>query len=226
LISDGRGQVKIGKFSGDPCRRLAQLQTGSSCHLTLLDHKFYPNALKVEKSLHRKYRRLHVRGEWFQESPEITLPEPAVPGVNRCASHRTGVVCALCDPRNRKPRLPEVARVAVVPVVPMVAAKGDSEPKQKIDWSRVSTPGDVLKAIQQRKDEAATTSPAAAKPLSPPISAAEKNLIKVLWLVFVVLCVVGIYELWGHGQYFLVVIAILMVAGNFLESKRHSKGGK
>ncbi len=31
----------------------------------------------------------------------------------------------------------------------------DSEPKQKIDWSRVSKPGDVLKAIQQRKDEAA-----------------------------------------------------------------------
>ena len=31
----------------------------------------------------------------------------------------------------------------------------DNEPKQKIDWSRVSKPGDVLKAIQQRKDEAA-----------------------------------------------------------------------
>src|SRR5271156_5179547 len=34
-------------------------------------------------------------------------------------------------------------------------AKAESEPKQKIDWSRVSKPGDVLKAIQQRKDEAA-----------------------------------------------------------------------
>jgi hypothetical protein len=31
------------------------------------------------------------------------------------------------------------------------AAKADSEPKQKIDWSRVSKPGDVLKAIQQRR---------------------------------------------------------------------------
>jgi translation initiation factor IF-2 len=35
------------------------------------------------------------------------------------------------------------------------AKAADSEPKQKIDWSRVSKPGDVLKAIQQRKDEAA-----------------------------------------------------------------------
>src|SRR5450432_3202038 len=34
-------------------------------------------------------------------------------------------------------------------------AKTESEPKQKIDWSRVSKPGDVLKAIQQRNDEAA-----------------------------------------------------------------------
>src|ERR1700761_5105939 len=30
-----------------------------------------------------------------------------------------------------------------------------AEPRQKIDWSRVSKPGDVLKAIQQRRQEAA-----------------------------------------------------------------------
>jgi translation initiation factor IF-2 len=57
------------------------------------------------------------------------------------------------------------------------AAKVDSEPKQKIDWSRVSKPGDVLKAIQQRKDEAAAIAqrppvpppaqPQAAKPSAP-----------------------------------------------------------
>ncbi len=40
-----------------------------------------------------------------------------------------------------------------------------SEPKQKIDWSRVSKPGDVLKAIQQRKDEAAAI---AQRPPLPP----------------------------------------------------------
>src|SRR5277367_1123997 len=42
----------------------------------------------------------------------------------------------------------------------------DSEPKQKIDWSRVSKPGDVLKAIQQRKDEAAAI--AQRPPVPPP----------------------------------------------------------
>ena len=58
------------------------------------------------------------------------------------------------------------------------AAKVESEPKQKIDWSRVSKPGDVLKAIQQRKDEAAAVAqrppvsqpvpPQAARPSVPP----------------------------------------------------------
>ena len=33
-------------------------------------------------------------------------------------------------------------------------ARSESEPKPKIDWSRVSKPGDVLKAIQRRKEEA------------------------------------------------------------------------
>src|ERR1700760_2803314 len=44
----------------------------------------------------------------------------------------------------------------------------ESEPKQKIDWSRVSKPGDVLKAIQQRKDEAAAA--AQRPPQRPPVT--------------------------------------------------------
>src|SRR5271168_3880768 len=52
------------------------------------------------------------------------------------------------------------------------AAKIESEPKQKIDWSRVSKPGDVLKAIQQRKDEAAAVAqrPPLASPVQPQVS--------------------------------------------------------
>ncbi len=65
------------------------------------------------------------------------------------------------------------------------AARVDNEPKQKIDWSRVSKPGDVLKAIQQRKDEAAANAqrpavsapavPQAARPVvsAPPASSAS-----------------------------------------------------
>src|SRR5665213_2724231 len=63
------------------------------------------------------------------------------------------------------------------------SAKADSEPKPKIDLSRVSKPGDVLRAIQQRKDEAAALSqrpaapalvpaqPQAARPSAPVVAA-------------------------------------------------------
>ena len=42
------------------------------------------------------------------------------------------------------------------------AAKAESGTAPKIDWSRVSKPGDVLKAIQQRKEEAERPAPRAA----------------------------------------------------------------
>src|ERR1700759_5092743 len=50
-------------------------------------------------------------------------------------------------------------------------AKADSEPKQKIDWSRVSKPGDVLKAIQQRKDKAAALAQRPSVSVPPPAAA-------------------------------------------------------
>jgi len=58
-------------------------------------------------------------------------------------------------------------------------SRAESEAKPKIDWSRVSKPGDVLKAIQQRKEEEAlaasrpTPPPAVAKPapVAPPVIA-------------------------------------------------------
>lgn len=50
------------------------------------------------------------------------------------------------------------------------SAKQAEEAKPKIDWSRVSKPGDVLKAIQERKEQAsAATAPA---PQTPPAVAA------------------------------------------------------
>src|SRR3954452_22670490 len=72
---------------------------------------------------------------------------------------------------------------------PAYAPKAESEPKPKIDWSRVSKPGDVLKAIQSRNDEVAAarehrapapapspvasapavTPQAPAKPVTPPV---------------------------------------------------------
>ena len=54
-------------------------------------------------------------------------------------------------------------------------ARSDSEPKPKIDWSRVSKPGDVLKAIQRRKEEAEAESPAALSPGSAPAASRRSS---------------------------------------------------
>jgi len=51
------------------------------------------------------------------------------------------------------------------------ASRAEAPAKPKIDWSRVSKPGDVLKAIQQKRDEAAAPPPRpAAPPVAPPRS--------------------------------------------------------
>src|SRR5580700_8361302 len=34
-------------------------------------------------------------------------------------------------------------------------ARAEAEPRPKIDWSQVSKPGDVMKAIQQKRDQEA-----------------------------------------------------------------------
>src|SRR5271170_1755326 len=54
-----------------------------------------------------------------------------------------------------------------------------ASPKPKIDWSRVSKPGDVLKAIQQKKEEAAAPPPrpAAAAPVATAPPAATQTVI-------------------------------------------------
>ncbi|HYK36766.1 translation initiation factor IF-2 [Alloacidobacterium sp.] len=61
-------------------------------------------------------------------------------------------------------------------------ARAEAEPKPKIDWSRVSKPGDVLKAIQERKEQEALAAsrpapqPSAVKPaVAPAAPAAPKQ---------------------------------------------------
>src|ERR1700691_5996143 len=48
------------------------------------------------------------------------------------------------------------------------SSRGEDEIKTKIDLSHITRPGDVLKAITQRK-EAATAPPAAPRPIAPPV---------------------------------------------------------
>ena len=57
--------------------------------------------------------------------------------------------------------------------------RAEAEAKPKIDWSRVSKPGDVLKAIQQRKEEEALAAsrPAAPQPVPVKPAAAAASIV-------------------------------------------------
>jgi hypothetical protein len=62
-------------------RRMADLQTANPLPLHLEGmaiHLSVAGAQRHEVALHRKYRRYHVRGEWYH------LPAPVLTGTHRC----------------------------------------------------------------------------------------------------------------------------------------------
>jgi len=62
------GFVKIGR-SADPERRLAQLATGSPHDLVILGK--ISGGSSVEAELHRRFKDIHERREWFKVSTEL-----------------------------------------------------------------------------------------------------------------------------------------------------------
>lgn len=61
-------RIKVGFTEGSPTKRLAALQTGSDAQLRLLG--VVPSAADkgtTELQLHRRLRRFHYRGEWFNK---------------------------------------------------------------------------------------------------------------------------------------------------------------
>lgn len=71
FIRDGLGHIKIG-MSNDVQSRLAELQTANPMDLEYyrgLKFKNISDARKAEKELHKMFRDVRLRGEWFLEKP-------------------------------------------------------------------------------------------------------------------------------------------------------------
>jgi hypothetical protein len=67
------GPIKIGKANNIQ-QRLATFQTAHVDTLQLLgqiDCKSEADAFIVEKTLHRKFKKYHIRGEWFEDTPQV-----------------------------------------------------------------------------------------------------------------------------------------------------------
>jgi len=62
------GKVKIGK-SSNPTSRLKTLQIGSSSELQI--KKTIPGGIYLEQIIHKYFRHLRVKGEWFKPDYEM-----------------------------------------------------------------------------------------------------------------------------------------------------------
>ena len=68
FIGSRAGPIKIG-MAADPGRRLSGLQTSSPVDLHLL--AVTVGGVAAEKAYHSRFRKHHIRGEWFLPAPEI-----------------------------------------------------------------------------------------------------------------------------------------------------------
>lgn len=68
ILNEQNNHVKIG-FSNNPDKRLSTLQTACSHDLKLL-LSFYGDR-EVEKYLHNKFKKYHVKNEWFDYNDQI-----------------------------------------------------------------------------------------------------------------------------------------------------------
>jgi hypothetical protein len=62
-------RLKIGHTKGNVYARLAALQTGSASPLRLMAKQ--PGTIDTERSLHTRFAKQRVQGEWFEVSGEI-----------------------------------------------------------------------------------------------------------------------------------------------------------
>jgi Meiotically Up-regulated Gene 113 (MUG113) protein len=63
------GFIKIGYTTAHPHDRLSEMQVGNPHELELVGvHK---GTKQIEARLHKRFRHLHVRGEWFREEPDL-----------------------------------------------------------------------------------------------------------------------------------------------------------
>jgi len=72
----GSNAIKIG-HSGEPLKRLAQCQTGSPHKLIMIG--VIDGGPKEERQLHRRFKKFHLRGEWFRGDNRLLEQIRAMP---------------------------------------------------------------------------------------------------------------------------------------------------
>lgn len=66
IIHGGTGLCKIGMTTGDPYKRIAELQTGSPVELKIIAILATDKPQELEQALHKDFTHRRKQGEWFQ----------------------------------------------------------------------------------------------------------------------------------------------------------------
>lgn len=106
------GPIKIGTTRGTVQRRVAGLQC--SCAETLILRGLVRGGRQVEKDLHDRFSREHVRGEWFRPSEDLVRFIAALPPLSPPAE---GGVAAECHAEAHPPAPPAPRSAETVPSV-------------------------------------------------------------------------------------------------------------
>ena len=72
IRAEDTGFVKIGRTAKEPIERLRDLQVGSPNNLSLLCWITEGMFNHTERSLHKRFKAQHVRGEWFRYEGDLS----------------------------------------------------------------------------------------------------------------------------------------------------------
>jgi hypothetical protein len=115
------GPIKIGRTTGDPIRRLKDLQTASPYTLRLIGVKETSETL-TERLVHQRFAHLSLSGEWFSPAPDLLA-----------FIADDGAFCEVKDspPRRKGPRCSALRAMLVKPPLPVASSRSRRRPGRR-----------------------------------------------------------------------------------------------
>ena len=96
IQADENGPIKIGFTSGDPQRRLNQLQTAHPAALRLIGA--IKGTTAQERELHKRLSEWRLKGEWFEPHPSVmAVVQETLAGADDPHNHFHCSFCEKCQ---------------------------------------------------------------------------------------------------------------------------------
>ena len=142
-------RIKIGE-SDDPTMRIKQIMTSSSSKKGCVILAVLPGGIKRESEMHKKFSQYHSRGEWYEESDEITcyILELVKSELN---------ICRVCGALSlSKPDISDIKSHSIIHKTMRngVLPYGMREVLKEVGWSALYNKDEPITVSELRPDEA------------------------------------------------------------------------